>query len=142
MGAAEDIEIRAGGVADVPAVLELLDEAGRWLVSRGRPGQWGTEPLSAEPRRRTRISGWARDGGLHLALLDGRPVGALVLGDAPGHVPAAPEPELYVNWLVTDPANTGRGIGGRLLRHARSVARDRGSEGTMDRINYEISRFA
>jgi GNAT superfamily N-acetyltransferase len=126
MSVAEGVQIRAGGVADVLAVLELLDAAGRWLVARGRPGQWGTEPLSAEPRRGSRISGWARDGGLHLAWADGRPVGALVLGDAPGHVPAAGEPELYVNWLVTDPAYAGRGVGGRLLGHARELAARRG----------------
>jgi GNAT superfamily N-acetyltransferase len=121
-----DLDIRAGGEADVPAVLKLLDEAARRLVARGRPGQWGTEPLSAEPRRHARISGWARAGGLHLARLAGRPVGALVLGDAPGHLPAATEPELYVNWLVTDPAYAGRRVGGRLLDRARSLARERG----------------
>ena len=126
MGVVGDVEIRPGGVADVPAVLGLLDAAGRWLMSQGRDGQWGAEPLSAEPRRGSRIEGWAEAGGLHLAWLDGRPVGALVLGDAPGHIPAAGEPELYVNWLVTDPAWAGRGIGGRLLSHARSLAAQRG----------------
>ena len=112
MSAAGKIAIRPGGEADVPAVLTLLDEAGRWLVSQGRPGQWGTEPLSADPRRGARIGERARAGGLHLAWLAGRRVGALVLGEPPGHLPAAPEPELFVNWLVTDPAYAGRGVGG------------------------------
>ncbi|MFI7541723.1 GNAT family N-acetyltransferase [Actinoplanes sp. NPDC049599] len=120
------ILIRPGDASDVPAVLELLDAAARGLVARGRPGQWGTEPLSAEPERRARISAWARDGGLHLACLSGRPVGALVLGDAPAHLPPAPEPELYVNWLVTDPAYAGGGIGGQLLNRARQLARESG----------------
>ena len=45
MGSAENIDIRPGTVEDVPIVLGLLDKAVRWLVARGRPGQWGTEPL-------------------------------------------------------------------------------------------------
>ena len=126
MADAAEVEIRAGGVADVPAVLALLDGAVRWLVTRGRPGQWGTRPLSAEPRHRTRISGWAQEGGLYLAHLDGRPVGALAVGGAPGYVPAAAEPELYVNLLVSDHEHAGRGIGGRLLDRACRLARERG----------------
>ncbi len=126
MRADGDVVIRPGGVADVPAVLTLLDEAGRWLLSRGRPGQWGAEPLSAGSERRGRISDWARAGGLYLAWLADRPVGALVLGTAPSHLPAAGEPELYVNWLVTDPAYAGRGVGGDLLDHARRLARASG----------------
>jgi GNAT superfamily N-acetyltransferase len=123
----EDIDIRAGGTADVPAVLALLDKAVEWLVAQGRAGQWGTEPLSAERRHHTRISGWARTGGLYLACLDGQPVGALAVGDAPGYVPPATEPEVYVNLLVTDHDYAGRGIGGRLLDHARTLAREAGA---------------
>jgi GNAT superfamily N-acetyltransferase len=122
-----DLTIRPGGVADVPAVLELLDKAVRWLVAQNRPGQWGTQPLSAEARHRTRISGWARDGGLYLACLEERPVGALAVGEAPGYVPAVPEPELYVNLLVTDHECAGQHVGGRLLDQAREIARSRGA---------------
>ena len=53
-------------------------------------------------------------------------MGALAVGDAPGYVPAASEPELYVNLLVTDHAFAGRGLGGRLLDHARRLAREGG----------------
>ncbi|GAA3347766.1 hypothetical protein GCM10020358_63800 [Amorphoplanes nipponensis] len=126
MHSAAELKIRAGGVADVPAVLALLDGAVRWLVAQDRPGQWGTRPLSAEPRQHARISGWAEAGLLHLACLAGRPVGALAVGEAPGHIPPAPEPELYVNLLVTDHEYAGRGIGGRLLDQARRLARERG----------------
>src|SRR4051794_12157138 len=126
MGRGADIEIRLGGTADVPAVLALLDKAVSWLVAQGRPGQWGTEPLSVEPRQQRRVSGWAQDGGLHLAYLNGQPVGALAVGEAPGYVPAATEPELYVNLLVTDHACAGRGVGGKLLDHARDLAREGG----------------
>lgn len=46
-----EFRIRPGGEDDVPAVLALLDGAVAWLVARGRPGQWGVDPLSANPRR-------------------------------------------------------------------------------------------
>ena len=110
----------------MPAVLRLLDDATAWLVARGRSGQWGTEPASTDPRRVGQADGWAGGGGLWLAQTAERPVGALVVGTANDYVPAATEPELYVNLLVTDRAYAGAGIGGRLLAHAADLARRRG----------------
>ncbi|GAA3912285.1 GNAT family N-acetyltransferase [Actinoplanes auranticolor] len=126
MGSAENIDIRPGTVADVPIVLGLLDKAVRWLVARGRPGQWGTEPLSARPQLHASTSDAARAGNLFLAYLGGQPVGALTVGDTPAYVPSAPEPELYVNLLVTDRDHPGHNVGGLLLDHARQLGRARG----------------
>jgi GNAT superfamily N-acetyltransferase len=108
------------------AVLAVLDASVRWLVAQGRTGQWGTAPFSADPRRIEAANRWAGSGGLYLAEADGTAVGALAVGDAPGYVPAATEPELYVNLLVTDHSPAARGVGGRLLDHARDVALGRG----------------
>ncbi|MGW4498331.1 N-acetyltransferase family protein [Micromonospora sp. NPDC004336] len=121
-----DLVLRPGGPADAPAVLRLLDDATAWLVARGRTGQWGTEPASTDPRRIGQADAWATGGGLWLAMLGDRPVGALVVGAATEYVPPATEPELYVNLLVTDRAHKGAGIGGRLLAHAAELARERG----------------
>ncbi|MEH1098974.1 GNAT family N-acetyltransferase [Micromonospora sp. CPCC 205561] len=118
--------LRPGGPADAPAVLRLLDDATAWLVARGRTGQWGTGPASTDARRIAQADAWARGGGLWLATLADRPVGALVVGAANEHVPPAVEPELYVNLLVTDRAHAGAGLGGRLLAHAAELARERG----------------
>lgn len=123
---ASGIEIRAGGVGDVATVLTLLDAATRWLVARGRVGQWGTEPHSTNPRRIDAVTTWARQGGLYLAYLGDEPVGALAVGNAPSFVPPAVRPELYVNLLVTSRAHAGRRIGRHLLDHARRIARQRG----------------
>ncbi|MBE1488782.1 GNAT family N-acetyltransferase [Plantactinospora soyae] len=122
----DQLVIRAGGPGDVAAVLSLLDGATRWLVARGRTGQWGTAPHSGNPRRIAQVRRWATAGDLYLAEQSGVPVGAIVVGDAVPHVPRAREPELYVNLLVTDRAQAGRRIGGRLLDHAEELARERG----------------
>lgn len=122
----DDLLLRPGGPADASDVLRLLDDATAWLVAHGRTGQWGTEPASTDPRRIAQAEAWATGGGLWLAQLAGRPVGALVVGAATDYVPPATEPELYVNLLVTDRTYAGHGIGGRLLAHAADLARERG----------------
>ncbi|GIJ11685.1 hypothetical protein Van01_48990 [Micromonospora andamanensis] len=122
----DGVVVRSGGKADAAAVLRLLDDATAWLVRQGRTGQWGADPASTDPRRIAQADVWATGGGLWLAEVDGRPVGALVVGSATEYVPPATEPELYVNLLVTDRASAGRGIGGRLLAHAADLARERG----------------
>lgn len=120
------LTIRPGDRGDVPVVLTLLDGATEWLVANGRHDQWGTEPHSTNHRRIEQVTGFADSGGLWMAELDGRPVGALSAGAAMPYVPAVDEPELYVQLLVTDRSQAGRGIGGALLDHARSLARERG----------------
>lgn len=112
------MKIRTGDLSDVEAVIEMLDARQRWLVEQGRTGQWGTEPFSTRPKEWERVEGWAKGGGLLVAELDGEPVGAIALGQAPEWVPAPTEPELYVRGFVT--AQLGRGIGEALLAAARA----------------------
>lgn len=115
-------DIRRGSADDVPAVMTLLDGAVEWLTARGRPGQWGTEPLSESRRLTTLISEIAADGGLYLAARGDRAVGALGIGQPPTYVSPAPEPELYVVLLVTDRKHSGEGLGRQLLAYARRLA--------------------
>ncbi len=122
----DELTIRPGTHADVPVVLRLMDEATTWLVANGRTDQWGTEPHSTNARRVAQITGFADGGGLWIAEHDGQPVGVLSVGGAMPYVPAATEPELYVQLLVTDRRQAGAGIGGRLLEHARTLARQAG----------------
>lgn len=35
------IDIRPGGEADSPLLVELFDEAVAWMLARGHTGQWG-----------------------------------------------------------------------------------------------------
>jgi GNAT superfamily N-acetyltransferase len=125
-GVTDDLTIRPGGAADIPTVLSMMDGAVDWLVARGRTGQWGSERQSTNPRRQEQARGWATGGGLYIGELSGEPAGALVVGSAQRYVPPPTEPELYVNLLITDRAHAGRGVGARLLEHARELARARG----------------
>jgi GNAT superfamily N-acetyltransferase len=122
-----DIRKASGPVsADASTILQLLDGAVDWLATRGSTGQWGTQPASQNPRFITHASNFAAGDGLYFAYLDGRPVGALCVGDAQPYAPPATEPELYVQLLVADRSKAGMGIGARLLSHARELALDAG----------------
>jgi hypothetical protein len=106
--------LRTGSVADLDAVLGLLDRAVEWLVAQGRTGQWGDQPWSGSADRVARIRRMIDENELLLLEQDGAAVGALVHGPAAhDYVPAADEPEDYVLLLVSDP--TVRGAGRRLL---------------------------
>jgi GNAT superfamily N-acetyltransferase len=124
------VRLRRGGAGDASALLALFDDAVAWMVARGQTGQWGSEPFSAQPRQVQRARAWAAGGGLWFALPDDDggddPVGAVVLGEAHDYIPAADRPELYVQVLLTAAAWRGRGVGARLIEHARDEARAAG----------------
>jgi GNAT superfamily N-acetyltransferase len=117
------VEIRQGGVADVPVIVEMLDGAVAWLADGGRSGQWGSRPWSASPKRVEGVADKVRIGTAWIAEIQGEPVGAMTLSpQAPHYVPAADEPELYITLLVTARPFAGRGVGGTLLAHASGEA--------------------
>ena len=110
------MKIRSGDLADVPALLDLFDEAVAWMVSRGNTEQWGTEPWSAQPHRAAGVRVIVREGELWIAETGAEPVGALVLNDHPmPYVAPAGEPELYVILLLVSRRHAGTRIGARLL---------------------------
>ncbi|CAG8117363.1 unnamed protein product [Penicillium olsonii] len=142
------LAIVRGTVDSVPAVLEILDTTVEWLVSHGRSGQWGEAPFSQNPKRADQLREFATTGqGLWLAIkvddtaspneasdfqapaamhrnsISGVIVGALAVGEKMPYVTPVSEPELYVRLLATDRQWAGRGIGTRLLEHARLLAR-------------------
>ncbi|HEY5428315.1 MAG TPA: GNAT family N-acetyltransferase [Solirubrobacteraceae bacterium] len=148
LSTSERLTIRRGGPADASWLLSLFDEAVAWMVARGQPEQWGSEPWSQNPRSVTRVHGLAAAGGLRVAELDGVAVGALVVGHHPVHVPAVDRPELYINLLLTSrprasgplgiqprpigprsshPA-AGRQLGSRLVQVAVDEARAGGAQ--------------
>jgi GNAT superfamily N-acetyltransferase len=120
------MRIREGAPADAAIVLALFDEAVAWLVARGQTGQWGSTAFSAIDSRVAAAAEWAASGGLRIAEVDGRPVGAMVLGARPEHVSPAPEPEHYITALVTSRAHAGQGIGAELVHRAVKETRTAG----------------
>ena len=121
------MRIRRGDSTDVPALMAMFDEAVAWMVARGNTEQWGTEPWSSIPHRVEMTTRKLDTGELWLAEPDGVPAGALITsGGPPDYVEVAEEPELYVTLLITSRRQAGRGIGARLLAHARTLAEQQG----------------
>src|ERR1700727_1572437 len=122
------LTIRPGGEAAGRAVGTLFDEAVAWLVQRGQTGQWGATPFSERPGVRERVHGFRIAGGLHLAELDGEPVGVLVVGPAPAYAPPVPVPDLYIILLLSSRRLMGQGIGSELVNRAIELGYERGAE--------------
>ncbi|QVJ02410.1 GNAT family N-acetyltransferase [Nocardiopsis eucommiae] len=120
------MRLRRGGTDDTDELLRLFDEAVVWLTERGSADQWGTRPWSEIPERVERVRGLASDG-LWIAEINGATAGALVISEtALDYAPPVDEREVYVRLLLTDRRFAGRDVGGQLLDHARSQARERG----------------
>jgi GNAT superfamily N-acetyltransferase len=121
------ISIRQGTIDDFDAILMLMDEAVAWLAGQGRTGQWGSEPFSTLTRSVEFMRGEIEENDLRIAEIDGEPVGAMLLGEAPTrYVEPVAERELYLHLLVTSRRFTGQGIGRALVGQAKAVARERG----------------
>lgn len=120
--------LRLGGPDDTEWLLARFDEAIVWMVARGQPGQWGTEPLSRSPRGRKRVAEMSAAGGLRIAVLDDVDVGALVVGDHPPYVGGVDRSELYVQLLLVARTHAHRGLGAWLVQRAVAEARTRGAD--------------
>ncbi|MFJ8633932.1 GNAT family N-acetyltransferase [Streptomyces sp. NPDC093568] len=124
------ITIREGGPGDIPAILGMLDSCVEWLVAQGRPGQWGTQPLSRSPRTVESVTRTVEEGSVFIAEVDGAAAASLTLTGSPGpslsHLPPPGEPERYIHWLASDRRFKGHGAGSALLAHAAEVTRRAG----------------
>jgi RimJ/RimL family protein N-acetyltransferase len=123
---AAEFAFRAGSLADSALLLDLFDDAIRWMVERDLTDQWGSQPFSTDPKRTAAVTRWITGGDLVVAERDDRPVAAMVLGDAPAYAPPATRPELYVVALVAARSREARGSGRALLAQAERVAAERG----------------
>jgi GNAT superfamily N-acetyltransferase len=122
----DGFDIRVGSLRDAPLVVELFDDAIRWMIEHDLADQWGSQPFSTDPRRCAAVTRWITDGDLLVAEHDGLPAAAMVLGDAPSYAPPARGPELYVVALVAARTARARGAGRALLAEAERVAAARG----------------
>jgi len=122
------VELRPGTPDDEQALLDLFDEAVTWLVARGQPEQWGSEPWSGSERHRAFVGDLARHERFVIAEEDGAVVGASVVGEPMPYAPPPREPEHYIRLLVTSRRHRGRDIGGLLVDDVLHAAREAGVE--------------
>jgi ribosomal protein S18 acetylase RimI-like enzyme len=115
------IAVSSASASDVDTVLDLLNDAVRWLAERGvrqwEVGQWKrARMLAAIENRETYL---ARDGE--------RIVGSLNLAETDEVIwPEDDGRALYVHRLVVARDAHGRGVGVAMLRWAEGRARERG----------------
>ena len=142
----EQVVIVQAQPADIDAVLGLLEDAARWLVSRGidqwRPGSFDRHDFAARIER----------GEVYLALVGGQLAGTLTLQPSdPLFWPDASDDALYLHKLVVHRAYAGRGLGQRLLQWAerttaaagkRYLRLDSKAESAAMRAYYEGAGFS
>lgn len=122
-----ELLMRPGGPADQRSLLSLFDEAVSWLTTRDLGGQWGSQPWSERPERQKLVREMTMKPGFTLAEIGPDTVGALIVSDSPPpYVPAASEPDLYIDLLLVSRRYAGRRIGSALLDSARTECRNRG----------------
>ncbi|CAL9591801.1 hypothetical protein SUDANB37_05279 [Streptomyces sp. enrichment culture] len=63
----DDIRIRPGGPADVPAILGMLDSAVAWMNERGNTRQWGATPFSRKPGGVERVERYTTENAPYIA---------------------------------------------------------------------------
>ena len=113
--------------ARIKQATEKAESGGTWIAvdtnsssSRTEDGSSGGEVDS--PYQSTDKS---RGEDKELPIINGV-VGALTVGQANPYVQPATEPELYVQFLISDRASSGKGISTLLLEQARTLARKAG----------------
>jgi GNAT superfamily N-acetyltransferase len=112
----DGLEVREARIADLDAVVSLLEEAARWMVRRNIEG-WTPDGFS-----RRRIADLIEGGEMYLAVLDGRPVGTFALqwsdretwGDVPDDAG-------YVHGLAIRRDCAGTGLGREMLGRAEQL---------------------
>lgn len=121
--------VRAAIERDAAVILDLWDGAIAWLVARGQPEQWGTEPASGRAQTRETVQQWVRGSGVTVAERQGRVVGvSVIVPSRPDYVPAIERSETYLLFLISSRGDAGQGIGSLLVRQAAADARAAGTE--------------
>lgn len=121
------MQIEQAKARDLDDILSLFDEVQRWLVGQGRPGQWGTTPISTIPAMYARFTSWVDAEEFFVARDQQTILGTIALTPhAPSYAEGAcayrPKPHLYIEALSVRREAKGQGIGHELLRWAEGQA--------------------
>jgi GNAT superfamily N-acetyltransferase len=120
-------ERHSNNPARIKQATEKAESGGTWIAVDTNSSSLRTEGgLSGgeveSPYQSTNRSGGEDE---ELSIINGV-VGALTVGQANPYVQPATEPELYIQFLASDRASSGKGIGTLLLEQARTLARKAG----------------
>ncbi len=116
-------EIACGAARDLPAFVELLEEAGAALWARGVE-QWAA---GLNRRQLPQLAAQVEAGELLLARVEGRLVGGCIVTSlAPPFWTERPPDAAYLGKLVVAPASGHAGLGVRIASLAEDRARARG----------------
>jgi GNAT superfamily N-acetyltransferase len=114
------IEVSRAGRKDVDEIVDILSEAGRWLLARGIV-QW------PDPFPRDRVARLVERGEFRLARVDGETVATFALRwNDPTFWGERPPDAGYVHALVVRRAWAGRGVGAQILAWAEGEVADAG----------------
>ena len=110
------LQVREAGASDLDAVISILEEAARWMVSQNIEG-WTPDGFS-----RDRIADLIEGGEMYLAVLDGEPVGTFAIQwsdrETWGNVS---DDAGYVHGLAIRRDFAGMGLGRELLGRAEHM---------------------
>ena len=118
------LTIRTARTEDLPAIAQLLDEAGNWMRNHGITDQWPVRFPASDLETRV------ERGELHIAYDHATPVGTFALDhhadpefwhDDPDGTVAG-----YLHRLAVARSHAGHGIGARLVDHASRLVADSG----------------
>ena len=124
-----DWRIREATPGDLPAVLQLYDEAVAWLNAQGITEQWGTTPVSERPHLVEEISEFLNYG---MVAEEVEIQGFIAVNfNTPDYFPSyAEQPTMmgggYVHTLVARRTPAARGVGADLLRWAEQHTQKQG----------------
>jgi GNAT superfamily N-acetyltransferase len=115
---------------DLPAVVEIVNDAWEWLVAIGVTGQWGVGAYPTDPDHPD-LEGWRQKiarGEQYLATREGRALSTLCLSftDRPRRWMEASDEAGYVSLFATCRAAAGQGVGRALLDWAERFSAAQG----------------
>lgn len=119
--------IRKATLDDLPAILQLYDDAVAWLNARGNTEQWGTTPVSSRPHLVIKMAEYIQFG----AVAESEELLGFIAVDINTPEPFAQligqeavENSCYVRTLVASRTPAARGVGASLLRWAEQYTRE------------------
>lgn len=124
LGSGMKFLVERGSAEELPAFVDLLEELGAWLWSRGIQ-QW---PPGSNRKQLPPLQRYLASGELILARSESQLVGGFIVSGVPTPEWAGRSPEAaYLHKLAVARPWGGRGLGVRLLQHSCAWAKERGA---------------